>query len=189
MPAAPTPLAAPSFVGVLPGAPVVTAQPAAAAPPAQPVSAQALESALQVSDLQASASQGSQSSVNLRFNVAGENLSVRVALQEGQVHTRFSTDSGELRTALAHEWQSVGSASGTSRFAEPVFTSQSRPDSGPEMDLGGSGQQRDWTRGEADGLGSNPSQARGQQASTTPNPEPEAPTVGAERSGHLQSFA
>ena len=189
MPAAPTPLAAPSFVGVLPGAPVVTAQPAAAAPPAQPVSAQALESALQVSDLQASASQGSQSLVNLRFNVAGENLSVRVALQEGQVHTRFSTDSGELRTALAHEWQSVGSASGTSRFAEPVFTSQSRPDSGPEMDLGGSGQQRDWTRGEADGLGSNPSQARGQQASTTPNPEPEAPTVGAERSGHLQSFA
>src|SRR5208283_1998530 len=115
---------------------------------------QAVESALQVSDLQAASSQGAQSSVNLHFNVSGEALSVRVELQGGQLHTQFTTDSGELRTALAREWHATPEAAGAARFAEPVFTAGSRGDQRAAADLNGDdgrqpGQQRD--PAEADG--------------------------------------
>jgi hypothetical protein len=46
-----------------------------------------------------------------------------VELREGAVHTTFRTDSTELRSALAHEWQSVsGQASDRPvKMADPVF--------------------------------------------------------------------
>ena len=105
---------------------------------AAPVS-QAVESALQVTDLQVASSQGAQSSVNLRLDVSGEALSVRVALQGGQLHTQFSTNSGELRTALAHEWRAAPEAAGSVRFAEPVFTAGPRGDQRAPADLNGGG--------------------------------------------------
>jgi hypothetical protein len=142
-----------------------------------------------VTDLQAAVAQGTQSSVNLHFTVAGEDLAVRVALQEGQVHTQFTTNSGELRTALAHEWQSVGSNQGTARFAEPVFTSQQKSDTGPDRDLAGSGgRERDWSHNEADGQGPGAASATPTRPSArAPEPEPEAASASA--TGHLQSFA
>jgi hypothetical protein len=48
-----------------------------------------------------------QTSVQLRFAVAGEELAVRVELHADEVRTTFRTDSAELRAALEHEWQQL----------------------------------------------------------------------------------
>jgi hypothetical protein len=153
---------------------------------------QAVESALQVADLQAASSQAAQSSVNLHFNVSGEALSVRVALQGGQLHTQFSTDSGELRTALAQEWRATPEAAGPVRFAEPVFTADSRGEHRSPADLSGeggreSGRQRE--QAEA-GAGTPPAViARAPEQSAGPSLEPEALPAAAETTIRLLSFA
>jgi len=132
--AAPQPSAASLLEGNSPaGAPAVLADPGRPAMPPSAAGA-AVESALQIGDFQAQA-QGNQSAVNLRFKVGGENLSVSVAVQAGQVHAQFNTDSGELRTALANAWPSVAAAPGAPRFAEPVFTAGTG--GGSTTDLGG----------------------------------------------------
>lgn len=66
---------------------------------------------------------GSAQAVNLRLSVAGSELAVRVELRGGEVHATFRTDSTELRTALAQEWQAVsGSEAGRPlRAIDPVF--------------------------------------------------------------------
>ncbi|MCX6954717.1 MAG: hypothetical protein NTV51_21385 [Verrucomicrobia bacterium] len=78
-------------------------------------------------------SAGERHSVYLNFSVGGADLNVRVELRADQVHATFRTDSPELRTALAREWQAVnGSDAGdrTQRVATPVFTANSNsPDS------------------------------------------------------------
>ena len=66
---------------------------------------------------------GEKQAVNLQFSFLDVSLAVRVELREGAVHTTFRTDSIELRSALAHEWQSVsGQASDRPiKMADPVF--------------------------------------------------------------------
>ena len=68
-----------------------------------------------------------QNSVDLQFHVGSERLALRVELRDGIVHTTFHTDSSELRSALAREWQSVIQPSGArdTRLADPVFSSPS----------------------------------------------------------------
>jgi hypothetical protein len=94
------------------------------------ISRRAVESVLTVADHLAS---GEQRSVRLQFTVGGEDLAVRVELRGDKVHTTFRTDSSELRSVLAQEWQSVsGGQSGvrTQRLADPVFASSSSSGSG-----------------------------------------------------------
>jgi hypothetical protein len=82
-----------------------------------------VESAVEVARHFAS---GDRRSVTLQFSVSGVDLGVRVELRGDEVHTTFRTDSTELRTALAQQWQSVTAAQGgdrAARLAEPVFTS------------------------------------------------------------------
>jgi hypothetical protein len=69
-----------------------------------------------------------QSSVNLKFSVGGAELEVRVEVRAGAVHATFRTDSAELRTALAQEWQSTNAqpADHTLRLAPPVFAAGDR---------------------------------------------------------------
>ena len=53
---------------------------------------------------------------------------MRVELRGDRVHTTFRTDSPELRTALAREWQAVStlqSGDRGQRLADPVFASSS----------------------------------------------------------------
>lgn len=62
--------------------------------------------------------------VDLQFSVGGEDLSVRVELRADAVHATFRTDSNELRTALAHEWQGMtGDNDRSTSRVTPVFTS------------------------------------------------------------------
>ncbi len=154
---------------------------------------QAVENVLQIGELQAAQSQGTQTSVNLHFTVGGESLSVRVAMQEGQVHTQFTTDSGDLRAALAHEWQSLGTTgTATVRFAEPVFTAGSRGDAKTAMDFAGDSQQQAGRRRDDAASGSG-----AQTGSRTPGRAPQAPTASPAASpmdnpvvlGRLHSFA
>ena len=75
---------------------------------------------------------GDRHAVNLQFFVGGADLAVRVELRANEVRATFRTDSAELRTALAHEWQAVsGDATDRPvRLAPPVFTSSSGDVSG-----------------------------------------------------------
>jgi hypothetical protein len=106
---------------------------------------------------------GEQRAVNLQFSVSGVPLDVHVAMRGGAIHTTFRTDSTELRTALAHEWQSVSNQSDTraERLAEPVFAAAS-PHSGPALqsDAGGAHQRETGAR----------------QEPATPFPAPRAPS-------------
>ncbi len=63
-------------------------------------------------------------SVNLKFSVQGADLMVRVALRSEEVQVTFRTDSSDLRTALAQEWQLVRSRDpdGVLHAVTPVFT-------------------------------------------------------------------
>ena len=85
---------------------------------------------------------GNRTTVRLQFSVGDANLSVHVELRAGQIHATFRTDSGDLRSALASEWQAMGGESGRAvRFADPVFA--------PATDAGHSA-----------GLGDSPAQQR-----------------------------
>jgi hypothetical protein len=89
------------------------------------VARRAVESVLTAADQIAT---GEQRSVRLQFTVGGEELAVRVEFRGDRVHTTFRTDSSELRSALAHEWQSVSAVQNgvrTQRLADPVFASHS----------------------------------------------------------------
>ena len=108
----------------------------------EPAARRAVESALAVAE---KFIPGDQRSVQLKFSVGGEDLAVRVEMRGDKVHTTFRTDSPELCTALAREWQSVsGQTSARSqRLADPVFASSgsnSNPSLSPDS---GSAHQRD----------------------------------------------
>lgn len=70
-------------------------------------------------------SAGDRHAVQLQFSVGGADLAVRVELRGEEVRTTFRTDSPELRSALAHEWQAStpDNADRSVRIAAPVFAS------------------------------------------------------------------
>jgi hypothetical protein len=78
-------------------------------------------------EAQFSASMQKSGSVQLRLKFGSEDLSVRVAIRDGVVHTDFQTDSAPLRAALTREWQAVAAQSPQQmmRYLEPVFSSAS----------------------------------------------------------------
>ncbi|MBC7366684.1 MAG: hypothetical protein H7343_07705 [Undibacterium sp.] len=84
--------------------------------------------------------------INLKFSVGGADLDVRVEVRGGAVHATFRTDSPELRTALAQEWQSTNSlpADHSLRLAAPVFAAGDR--SGAEAGAAFSGEQSSQAR-------------------------------------------
>ncbi len=119
--------------------------PSGFAPEAAATAQQAVEAVLTAAERVTSRDQ---QSVNLQFSVGGTDLSVRVELRANQIHATFHSDSPELNSALAHEWQGSalthewqgaalahqwGPANGAEagerslRFAAPVFTTSSLP--------------------------------------------------------------
>jgi hypothetical protein len=84
----------------------------------------------------------------LQFSVGGTDLNVRVEMRADEVRATFRTDSPELRSALAHEWQAAGNpvaGERSFRLAPPVFTSNQSDASGSLSFAGGdaSSRQRD----------------------------------------------
>lgn len=87
----------------------------------------AVEVALRAVDV---ATAGGQKSVNLDFAVGDADLQVRIEIRADEVHTTFRTDSPELRTALAQEWQAVSTPSAADRglrLAPATFATADAP--------------------------------------------------------------
>jgi hypothetical protein len=123
------------FQVVQPQAERITAE--AAAPAGQNFAERAVATVTSLAEAQFSASMHRAGSVQLRLKFGGEDLTVRVELREGVVHTDFRTDSPALREALAKEWQAVAAATPgqLQRFLDPVFSPASS--SGSLADSGG----------------------------------------------------
>ncbi|MBA4137681.1 MAG: hypothetical protein C0518_10230 [Opitutus sp.] len=82
----------------------------------------AIDTVTSVVDAQAAARMQPAPVVQLRFKVGSEDLSVRVELRHGEVHTEFRTDSADLRSALSQEWRAVTARPESAvRFLEPVL--------------------------------------------------------------------
>jgi hypothetical protein len=80
----------------------------------------AVETIMNVVDAQRHGSANA-SSVNLHFKFGGDDLAVRVQMRGGEVLTQFLTDSAELRSAIATEWQIMAGQGGAAglRLLEP----------------------------------------------------------------------
>lgn len=129
--------------------------------------------------------------VNLRLQLAGEDLAVRVELRDGEVHTRFRTESTELHTALAREWQALVSESPVrgARFADPVFSSASSGDqagSNPDFAQQQQGQPR---RPQADELFGSVGRSYGYTDAASAADEPAAARPLPSTSLHLSAVA
>jgi hypothetical protein len=100
---------------------------APAEPAVQNFAERAVATVTGLADAQFSASMQKAGSVQLRLKFGGEDLSVRVELRDGAVHTDFRTDSPALREAISREWQAVAAASpgNLQRFLDPVFSPSS----------------------------------------------------------------
>jgi hypothetical protein len=96
----------------------------AAAPAGQNFAERAVDTVTSLVETQFSASMQKSGSVQLRLRFGGEDLSVRVEIRDGAVHTDFRTNSAELRSALSREWQAVAEQSPEqmARYLEPVFS-------------------------------------------------------------------
>jgi hypothetical protein len=157
------------------------------APQATDATAQgAVEAALKAAELLASGN--SAHAVNLQFSVGDADLSLRVELKNGELQATFATDSAQLRSDLAHEWQSTTAANSQSSLhaTQPLFTTQS----GGSLSFGDSAQQQgrgDASRSESSFAGS------GQPASNdyAPSAPDDAQLVSAAHASslHLQTFA
>ena len=156
----------------------------------------AVQTVMHVVDLQASGGQSASSTINLHFKIGDSNLAVRVEMQGGAVHTQFSTDSSDLRTAIGHEWQAMsGTSTGKGiHFAEPVFSSSS--DSFADTGAGSSNSRQNSQNPEnryasADDLayvmGTSASASSAAQASTTLTSAPDSASGGL--SNRLLTFA
>lgn len=149
----------------------------------QGVAQRAVEAALSAAEVFNS---GGHQAVNLQFSVGNADLSLRVELKNGEIHTTFRTDSADLRSDLAKEWQSAGPTSGSLRLAEPVFTSSGAPASA----AGDSASQQRGGQGRADTAQTAPRAANTTtQASTSQVASTARMPSALSTSLHLQAFA
>jgi hypothetical protein len=160
------------------------------ATPAAAAGQHAVDAVLKLVDAQASRVQGAMSAVNLNFKFGSENLSVRVEWRDGVVQTQFRTDSPELRSAIATEWQSLAATQSgrKEQLADPVFASAGTGSDGSAAsegeDFPGGGQPA-WLQDPQD-----PRSPGAAQALPAPDADPEpddAPTL--IPSGSLHTFA
>ncbi|HWA26039.1 MAG TPA: hypothetical protein VG734_10275 [Lacunisphaera sp.] len=93
------------------------------APAGQNFAERAVETVTNLVDTQFTASLQKAGSVHLHLRFGGEDLTVRVEIKDGAVQTDFRTDSAELRSALAREWEAVAAQSPEQmrRYLEPIF--------------------------------------------------------------------
>jgi hypothetical protein len=112
---------------------------AAVAGPAASAAHRAIESIARIADVQATRA-GSADSVSFGFKVGDQNLTVRVEMRGGEVRTQFSTDSADLRSALANEWSTLanGADDRSYHFSAPVFTTADGRPADAGSDTGGS---------------------------------------------------
>jgi hypothetical protein len=106
-------------------APATPGSPPAEASPAAGSARLAVDAIVKLVDAQTGRSQAPVSAVSLNFKFGADDLAIRVEWRNGEVHTQFRTDSGDLRAALATQWQAMAPSTPgrTAAFAAPVFSS------------------------------------------------------------------
>ncbi len=116
----------------------------AAAPLEKNFAERAVATVTNLVDTQFTASMQKSGSVQLRLKFGGEDLSVRVELRGGEVHTDFRTDSPELQAALNREWQAVAASSPDQlrQFVQPVFSPSSSQGDSSSSSFAGRQQQQ-----------------------------------------------
>jgi hypothetical protein len=147
------------------------------------VAQRAVEAALSSAEIFNS---GAHKAVNLQFSVGNTDLSLTVQMRNGEIHTTFSTDSADLRSDLAHAWQSATPTSGGSlRLADPVFTSPGSADGGSAFQQRGDQSNAESAQQSQGGSTSNASAApvSANAGSTDESPASLATSL------HLQAFA
>ena len=138
---------------------------AAAAPQEINFAERAVATVTNLVDTQFTASLQKSGSVQLRLKFGGEDLSVRVELRDGAVHTDFRSDSPELQAALSREWQAVAAESPDRlrQFVQPVF-SPSSSDDNASPSFSGRQQQQQQQAAQQDLAQQRPSRARDEDA-------------------------
>jgi hypothetical protein len=146
----------------------------------------AIETVARLAEIQANRGVTSGDAVSFGVKIGGENLTVRVEMRGGEVRTQFSTDSAELREAIASQWSSLagGSSDRSYHFSEPVFTtSDGQTTTGG--DSGGSRQTESEVQSFAAGFGP----AGDELGEADPEPVDFAAAAIPAGSLHLQAFA
>jgi len=102
----------------------------------------AVETVAQIAEAQAGRGE-STDVVSFGLKLGDDSLTVRVEMRQGEVRTQFSTDSADLRLAIAGEWPglSEGSAERTYHFSAPEFAAADGPASDAGADTGGADRQ------------------------------------------------
>ena len=132
---------------------------------------------------------GNRSVVRLQFSVGDASLSVHVELRAGEVHTTFRTDSPDLRSALASEWQAVNGDSGRAvRLADPVFAPASSHGQSAGFSDGGA-QQRHAAREQSQSAPALAFASAPAPVAFRPVAAPVSPAVPAPGSANLYTFA
>jgi hypothetical protein len=77
----------------------------------------------------------------MQFSMGDAELNLRVELRNGEVQATFSTNSAQLRSDLAHEWQAAAAGNSQSSLhqIQPVFTA---PNTGGTLSSGEYAQQQ-----------------------------------------------
>jgi hypothetical protein len=146
---------------------------------------EAVEAALNAAEMLSAGSTAH--AVNLQFSVGNQDLSLKVEMKNGTVQATFATDSAQLRSDLAHEWQSTASGNSQSglHLAQPVFTGAGASSSG----AGDQAQQQG--RGAASGSEAQFAGSSSSHSFGASGPDDNAPLVASAppSSLHLQAFA
>jgi hypothetical protein len=88
----------------------------------------AVDTALNLMEIQAGQRGRDLSTVSVRMKFAGEDLAIRVEMRGGEVRTSFLTASPDLRAAISREWQAASTEWPLHllRFNEPEFSNGDR---------------------------------------------------------------
>ena len=149
----------------------------------------AVEAAMTAAEMLSSGA--TQSSMNMQFSMGDAELNLRVEMRNGEVQATFSTNSAQLRSDLAHEWQTTAAGNSQSSLhqIQPVFTASgtgSTLSSGEYAQQQGRGQNAGAEpRFSTPGGSSSPSYAPTHEEDDS-HAEPAAAAAG---SLHLQTFA
>jgi hypothetical protein len=149
----------------------------------------AVEAAMTAAEMLTSGA--AQNSMNMQFSMGGADLNLRVEMRNGEVQATFTTNSAQLRSDLAHVWQTTAAGNSQSSLhqIQPVFTASG---SGSTLSSGEYAQQQ----GRGQNAGSEPrfSTSGGSSSSGYAQTHEEesaeaAPAAAAAGSQYLQTFA
>lgn len=161
-----------------------------ASPEMRSLARNAVVAIAKVVDSQLALPTASSSSVDLKLRLADEDISIRVEVCDGEVHTSLRTDSAALRAALGQEWHGAVAEvpMRNLRFMDPQISAADRPTSDAASSGGHSSGEQAASRSPADFTDRQPSGSRRAMKSDSVRSEPAHAPVYL-NTLHLSTFA